>query len=598
LKSPKSAATHEAFHCSIGKNEVMKKHLLLFLAFLLSGMSGQLIAQTYDGFTFYAPQNGTQAYLLNMSGGIYHSWTFNSSDKTGYSTYLLNNRILLRTVARSGNSFTGGPICGQVQKVDWDGNVIWNFVYSTTDYCSHHDVCAMPNGNVLMIVYERKTASEVSLAGSSQSIEMWPDKIVEIEPSGASGGTVVWEWHIWDHLCQNIDPLKANYVSSISDHPELMNINYNTTKDWTHLNGIDYNPELDQITFSSHSLNEIYVIDHSTTTAEAASHSGGNSGKGGDFLYRWGNPAAYQMAGVADFNVVHDAHWVPADNPKYAGFLAGFNNKGGAGNKSCVDIISPPYNGYNYSFTAGNAYGPATFSERITYSGSATPDNGNSHQLPNGNTLICTGMSSVIYEVDSNQNVVWTKNTGTTLVQAFRFNECYVLGPAVVVSASATTVSSGASVDLSAAATSPSGSSPVYSYNWTSIPSGFSSTLQNPSITPGVTTTYYCTVTDYSCGCSNLDSVTINVSSGLTDSHTPGELLLYPNPASDQIHIVNEFDNNDELYLQIYNELGQLVQSCRDRRIIDVSTFENGIYSLLLKTSRNAVFAKRILVIH
>jgi len=42
------------------------------------------------------------------------------------------------------------------------------------------------------------------------------------------------------------------------------------------------------------------VIDHSTTTAQAAGHSGGTYGKGGDLLYRWGNPNAYQHGTAAD----------------------------------------------------------------------------------------------------------------------------------------------------------------------------------------------------------------------------------------------------------------------------------------------------------
>jgi signal transduction histidine kinase len=70
-----------------------------------------------------------------------------------------------------------------------------------------------------------------------------------------------------------VNPAKDNYQTSIVDHPELLNINYNTQKDWIHMNGVNYNPMLDQITFSSHNLSEIYVIDHSTTTAEAASHA-------------------------------------------------------------------------------------------------------------------------------------------------------------------------------------------------------------------------------------------------------------------------------------------------------------------------------------
>jgi hypothetical protein len=40
----------------------------------------------------------------------------------------------------------------------------------------------------------------------------------------------------------------------------------------------------------------LWVIDHQTTTAQAASHTGGRYNKGGDLLYRWGNPQTYDPA--------------------------------------------------------------------------------------------------------------------------------------------------------------------------------------------------------------------------------------------------------------------------------------------------------------
>src|SRR6516164_9152902 len=57
--------------------------------------------------------------------------------------------------------------------------------------------------------------------------------------------------------------------------------------DWTHTNAIAFNTELDQIVLSIHSFSEVWIIDHSTTTAEAAAHAGGKRGRGGDLLYRW-----------------------------------------------------------------------------------------------------------------------------------------------------------------------------------------------------------------------------------------------------------------------------------------------------------------------
>lgn len=492
-------------------------HFLSFNSFLSEGirisiltvfLSVSLIAssQTYDGYTFYSVQGSTKAYLVDMTGATYHQWTFASGSTTTYSSYLLPGGVVLRAVNHSGNSFTGGPVSGEVQKVDYNGTVLWDYVYSTTSYCSHHDIHPMPNGNVLLIAYERKTATEATQAGCSQSIEMWPEKIVEIQPVGATGGTVVWEWHVWDHLVQQYDPSKNNY-GTITAHPELLNINYNTSKDWMHMNGIDYNEALDQIVVSSHNLNEVYVIDHSTTTAQAATHTGGNSGHGGDFLYRWGNPLAYSTTGTVDFNVVHDAHWVPADSPSYPNELCAFNNKGATGSKTCVDIFNPPISGSNYLLTPGTAYAPTTYDWRYTYSGTAQQDMGNSQQLPNGNTLICLAMIGQIIEINPSQTQVWTKSIAGTVAQAFRYPPCYITGTyTATASATNTSLCSGASTQLNVAVTGGA----AYTYSWTSTPAGFTSTAQSPTVSPTETTVYNVTVKNGPCSATASVTVTVN----------------------------------------------------------------------------------------
>jgi hypothetical protein len=377
---------------------------------------------TADGYNLFAPLGKTTTYLIDEAGNTVFTWP--SAYRPGNAVYLLENGNLLRTGNTNSTNFNVGGAGGIVEEITPDGTVTWSFEYDTTQGRLHHDIEPLPNGNVLMIAWEQKTESEALAAGRNPNLltdgELWPDTVIEVDPETS---TVVWEWHVWDHLVQDYDPNQANH-GVVADHPELINLNYRGTgtrpgsADWNHINAIDYHAGFDQILLSVRNFSEIWVIDHSTTAVEAAGHSGGNSGMGGDLLYRWGNPQAYN-AGDADDQqlfVQHDAQWIPSGYPG-AGNILIFNNGAGrpGGDYSSVDEITPPVD------VTGNytGYGPTT--PTWTYS-AITPTDfyaaniSGAQRLPNGNTLICDGPDGYFFEVTSAGDLVWEYDYGNQAI--------------------------------------------------------------------------------------------------------------------------------------------------------------------------------------
>lgn len=572
----------------------IKRHFfiiaLLFSTFISFG-------QQWGLYTLYATKNGAQAYLIDTSDSpvTFHTWTFNSSKKTVYSTYLTYGDTIVRSYKPQGNTWNVGPCHGGIQKVLWDGTVAWDWTYyATNQYCLHHDICPMPNGNILMISYDYKTAAEAVAAGSSSNAVYYSEKVIEVHQTGPTTGVIVWEWKLWDHMCQNTDPTKDHYVTSFIDNPQMMNINYNGTgslPDRYHMNGIDYNPVLDQIVVSMHFMNSAFVIDHSTTTAEAAGHTGGNSGKGGDFLYRWGNPNSYGATGSTIFNVIHDAHWVPSDNPNYPNYLAGFNNN--PPNFSKVDIWNPPYDGYNYSRTSGTAYEPNTFSYEFTSVFKASNE-GNSQQLPNGNMLVNNSFGNV-YEVNAAGTQLWTK-AGTNSTHAYRYTKCYIRGPIVTASASDYYISQGTPVNLNSSANSVTETSPTYTYSWEPSTDLSDPNIADPTATPNATVTYTVTVTNTDIGCSSTASVTIEVSSGLNEITDNKNVNIFPNPTSGIVTLdwVNKADNYSVLVFDVF---GKIILNEKNKNIINISQFSNGIYYMEIVLENQQIINKKLILI-
>jgi hypothetical protein len=375
-------------------------------------------AQAFQGFTLFAPNNGKNSYLYNMSNTITKTWTHTIAG--GYATYLMEDGTIMRTANSSNSSLNGGGATGIVQKIDWNGNIVWQYTYSSSTYRSHHDICPMPNGNVLLIAWEVKSAAQCVTAGLNHSSSLWPDHIIEVQPTGTSGGNIVWEWHVWDHLIQDYNSTKSNY-GVVGNHPELLDINVGSTSgDWMHFNGLSYNPGLDQIVFSSHNLDEIYVIDHSTTTSQSAGHIGGKYGKGGDFLYRWGRPSNYRAPGSQIFDVVHSAMWIPKGYPGEGNILA-FNNRETQSTSVVVQLVPPEDSAGFYKWTPGSAYGPTAPVWSYTKTGFYSMHLGGVQRLSNGNTMIAQSTSGYLFEVDANGNTVWSYSRGGEIVKVFRY---------------------------------------------------------------------------------------------------------------------------------------------------------------------------------
>jgi hypothetical protein len=401
----------------------------------------------YNGYTLIAPEY-TSTYLIDNCGRVVNQWE--SDHRPGSSAYLLDNGDLLRTAAISG-VFNAGGQGGRIERYDWEGNMIWQYDYATFDYHQHHDIELLPNGNVLLLVWDLRTTMEAINNGRDPDLTsplgVWSERIVEIEPQGANGGEVVWVWDLWDHLIQDYDSTKANY-GIVANHPELVDINFEANAgggassgpDWIHFNAIDYNAELDQIVVSSRHLHEFWIIDHSATSVEAAGSTGGNAGRGGDLLYRWGNPQAYQRGTESDQQLFgpHDVHWIPqglTDAGKIMIFNNGWQRPGE--DYSTIDILNPPKSGtYSYSINEELSFGP----EAPDWQYIASPPESFSslnvsgaQRLPNGNTLICSGRSGYIFEITPEEEIVWTyqnpvrSGTGPLEQEANIFNNPLVL---------------------------------------------------------------------------------------------------------------------------------------------------------------------------
>lgn len=308
---------------------------------------GAAAAPPYGGYVLCA--SGPNAYLLDPGGATVHTWHASGSAQT--CAYLLEDGSALFPIQNSQCTqphHDGAYPSGRFQKIAWDGTILWDYRFCDSSARAGYDVGPMPNGNILIPT----DASNVA-------------KIFEVQPTGSTSGTIVWQ-------CSLPDSLTGSY---------------------TYMNAVSYNPELDMILIDMQEpQRKCVVIDHSVP--------------GGRVL------RTYRVQG---YGRLHAAAWVQryflgtdTEMPDIDEEAMRLNNllvvhNGGDRvaefNRTTGAMTSIPFNFQDHE--------------------------GSVQRLPNGNTLVTRGGSTTITELDDAGATVRTLTAPGQILRAYCYGPTY-----------------------------------------------------------------------------------------------------------------------------------------------------------------------------
>lgn len=330
-------------------------------------------ARSAGGYTLVAPIGGNFVYLLDEDGRIVHGWTV-PSFQPGYGYLLPGGRLLVRGQPLVEAAVGPGQPAGKADlllELDWDSHVVWRWEHEAF----HHDMCRMPNGNTLVIIWEvipedlakrikggltpeqneRVTTDAefmsfllqgMGVGGRPRLKGMLSDAICEIDPAGK----IVHTWHAYEHF----DP-ETDTLCSIDLRHE-----------WTHINAVQLTPGGD-VLLSSQKLDHILKI----------------SWPKGEVLWRWG--------GIGRLSHQHDPTITPDGN------LLVFDN----GSRHPIQAHSRVIEvDMKTDKIVWQYFGSPVFSFISLHIAGA-------ERLDNGNTLICEGETGRILEVTPDNNICW-----------------------------------------------------------------------------------------------------------------------------------------------------------------------------------------------
>jgi hypothetical protein len=188
-------------------------------------------AKAFNGYTLFGV--GGRTYLLDMDGRVVHTWPI------GTNPHLLDNGNIVDASKDDPSGFQG------FAEVDWDGKVVWEYTEKRENYAPHHDWVRIFNAKLnapttLYIANKSITHEQAIAAGADPRKGPYRDGQMDAVVEVDLQGKMVWEWWFFDHVVQDVDPAKPNYVGqgkTVASHPGRININMPgrpLKRDWLH----------------------------------------------------------------------------------------------------------------------------------------------------------------------------------------------------------------------------------------------------------------------------------------------------------------------------------------------------------------------------
>lgn len=167
-------------------------------------------------------------------------------------------------------------------EVDELGKVLWKVSAASVGVSDfHHDIIELPNGHFMAMSYAFK---DVYYDLDKQTHHVAGDLLVEFDREGNR----YWTWNAFDHL----DPqrIHSGFEGYVTDPA-----NGEDANDWTHGNGILYDPDDDSVLLSMRHQDWVLKIDHKT----------------GAVLWRLGPDGDFKLTSGEWFWHQHSPEWQP-----------------------------------------------------------------------------------------------------------------------------------------------------------------------------------------------------------------------------------------------------------------------------------------------